>query len=167
MRTDWFARRFDGRTITIALCFSTAVLVLLGAAPRSASAQNGGDVGVGMQLGEPAGLSLRVDRASGASVDLLAAFDLDDFFYLNGHLLYEDGLGDDPDLHVFYGPGAFVGLHDQASASDEAGVGISGTVGLGYDVRAFEIYARITPRLALLPGTEGDVGGGLGVRWYF
>lgn len=144
----------------------TAGLLLSIGADR-ATAQTGGDVGIGMQLGEPAGVSVRIDRGASPSLDLLAAFDLDDFFYLNGHLLYEEPIGEDPALHVFFGPGLFIGLHDRGIGDDEAGLGISGTVGLGYDVRSFDIFARVTPRLALLPGTGGEVGGGLGVHWYF
>ena len=126
-----------------------------------------GQVAIGGQIGSPSGVNLKIQGDSEPAVDLLAAFDLDDFFFLNGHLLYEEELDEEANLHVLYGPGAFIGVHDRPVAEDEVGVGISATVGLGIYVRQFEIYGRVTPRLAVLPTTNGDVGGGIGVRWFF
>jgi hypothetical protein len=34
-------------------------------------------------------------------------------------------------------------------------------------IERFEIYAQITPRISVVPDTEGDVGGGVGLRYYF
>lgn len=157
------------RPLRWALTLVIATLLIGGPASNLTFAQSGspGGTAIGGQLGEPAGISLYVGQDSGRALDLLAAFDLDDFFYLNAHLLYEEQVGDDPNLHVLYGPGAFLGVHDRATVSDEAGIGISGTAGLAYYVREFQIYARITPRFAVLPSTGADLGGGLGVRWFF
>jgi hypothetical protein len=46
-------------------------------------------------------------------------------------------------------------------------VGISGTIGISIMVEQFQIFASVTPRLSLIPGTDGDVGAGVGVRYYF
>lgn len=149
-------------SIVLTAVFGLAVLT---AAPVQGQDRSG--TALGGQIGSPAGLTLKLDQGGGQAIDLLAAFDLDDFFFLNGHLLFEEGVGQEEGLHVLYGPGAFVGIYDRSTnQSDEVGLGLSGTLGLGLYVRQFEIYLRVTPRLEVLPSTGGDIGGGLGVRWF-
>ncbi len=129
-----------------------------------------GDVGIGVQGGRPTGLSIRFYRPDGMNLDLLAAWDLDDFFFVNGHGLFESPLGDEGIAHVFYGPGAFIGIRDRGddeTLDNEIGIGISGTLGLGVMIDKLEIYGRITPRLELIEETDIDIGGGIGLRYYF
>jgi len=127
-----------------------------------------GDVGIGLQAGSPSGLSLQFYRANGPSYDFIAAWDLDDFFYINGHAIYQKHLGNSERLHFIYGPGVFIGLIDRkGDLKDAVNVGISGTAGLSLIIEKIELYGRITPRLGLLEKTSVDIGGGLGVRYYF
>ena len=125
-----------------------------------------GDVALGIELGDPSGVTLLFYSPPGPSWDFLAAWDIDDFFFLNVHGLFERPLGDISELHLFYGPGAFVGFRE-GRGDDDVVIGVSGTVGIGYLVDRFEIYGRVTPRLAVVPDTEGDVGAGLGFRFFF
>ena len=142
-------------------------ILLLGALASPALAQRmPGRIGIGGQIGDPSGVTLLVHNTGGPSYDFLAAWDLDDFFYLNVHALYARSLGDAPRARFFYGPGAFVGIRERRD-DDEVRLGISATLGAGFVVEQFEFYARVTPRLTLTPGTDGDVGGGLGLRYYF
>lgn len=146
--------------------FVFILIAVLGALPQRAEAQRvPGSVGIGFQIGDPSGVSLQFYNPE-PSWDFLAAWDFDDFFLLNVHALYERPLGNRPDLFLFYGPGAFIGFRDRPG-DDDVSVGISGTVGIGYLIEQFEIFARITPRLSLVPDTDGDVGGGIGARYYF
>lgn len=129
-----------------------------------------GAVGLGGQIGEPSGVTLKVYNANSPSYDFLAAWDLDDFFFLNAHALFEQDINAqniNQDLEWFIGPGAFVGVLDSPGES-EAVLGISGTIGLNFVVnRQFEFYGQITPRFSLIPDTDADIGGGLGMRYYF
>jgi hypothetical protein len=82
--------------------------------------------------------------------------------------LYYRDIGQRNDVHLFYGPGAFIGIRDRGrDEDDDVVVGISGTIGIGIMVEQFQIFASVTPRLSLIPGTDGDVGAGVGVRYYF
>lgn len=134
-------------------------------------AQRPGGVGLGVQLGKPSGLSLNLPTGGRASIDLLAAWDLDNFFFLNGHALFMQPLGSTPQLGVFYGPGLFIGVRDRDTRrwdfEDEVYAGASGTIGLNYFINQFEIYLRATLRLQLIDKTDGSAGGGLGLRYYF
>jgi hypothetical protein len=126
-------------------------------------------VGLGGQLGDPAGVTLKFRNPAGVSYDFMAAWDSGDFFFLNGHGLIESQIGRHRNVHAFYGPGAFVGLreHGRTRHDDEGVAGISATVGLGVILEQFELFGQLIPRLELAPATEGDLGIGVGVRYYF
>ena len=144
--------------------------LLLFAITTNLHAQRPGGVGVGVQLGDPSGLSLNLPTGGRASVDLLAAWDLDHFFFINGHALFMQPLGSAPNFGLFYGPGIFIGVRDRDNRrwefNDQVYVGASGTIGLNYFIDQFEIYLRATLRLQLIDRTDGSAGGGLGLRYY-
>jgi hypothetical protein len=150
----------------------TAILVGLFSAIciSSLSAQRvAGDVGIGFQAGQPTGLSIKIYNPGSLSPEILAAWDLDDFFFLNltGHL--EHHLNNAQTVHFFYGPGAFIGIRDRNNefGDDDVVVGISGSAGFNVVINKLEIFIQGTPRLSLIERTEFDMGGGLGMRYYF
>jgi hypothetical protein len=155
-----------------------ALLVLglfLGAAATPAQAQRtSGAVGLGGQVGEPSGLTLKFYNEASPSYDFLAAWSLvDDNFFLNGHALWNydiqaENLDADQQLEWFVGPGGFLRIIEDDPNDDEAQIGISGTIGLNFILdQRFEFFGQITPRIAVIPDTDGDVGGGIGFRYYF
>lgn len=125
-----------------------------------------GQVGIGLQVGQPSGLSLAVYKPNSIGLDVLAAWDLDNFFYLNPHGVFTSHLGNSERFHLFYGPGAYIGLYDEGAGGDQARLGISATGGLSVIFGALELYGRITPRLQLFDQTNARIGGGLGIRVY-
>ena len=149
---------------------SLAVLVgftLVSALPVQAQRITG-MVGVGGQFGEPSGLSLKFYKERGASADFLAAWDFSDYVFFDAHATFERHLGQEGTLHFFYGPGGFLELRDRSGdQDDDVSLGISGKVGLGVLFNQFEIFGHLTPRLRLTPATDGDLGGGVGLRVYF
>lgn len=151
-----------------------ACVFLLGLSATSVHAQRtSGAVGLGGQIGEPSGITLKIYNANSPSYDFLAAWSgVNDFFFLNGHMLFEyripaDNI--DQPLEWFVGPGAFVGTFSGNGPNEgDALLGISGTVGLQMEfAEHFEVYLQATPRFSLVPETGGDIGGGLGGRYYF
>ena len=148
-------------------CIAAFLLIAFFIASPADAQPTGGDVGLGLQIGDPSGITLQFYNPGGTTWDFLAAWDIDDFFFLNVHALYYRDLGDDPRLHLFYGPGAFVGFRDRGSRDDDVVLGISGTVGLGFMIEEFQIFGSVTPRLSIVPGTNGNVGAGIGVRYWF
>ncbi|MFN7120193.1 MAG: hypothetical protein ACK4TA_25615 [Saprospiraceae bacterium] len=129
-----------------------------------------GSWGIGIQIGEPNGLLLKHYNPRGASFDALFAWDLDDYFFVNLHAIWEKSLSSSPDFNFFYGPGAFVGFLDRNRRfydDDEVILGVSGNVGLNVYIDRFEIYLQVTPRLSVVERTDADVGGGVGFRFFF
>ena len=139
-----------------------ALTLLFTLAPDEAQAQQRGGFGIGAQLGDPSGLALKF--GSGSLFDLAAGWDLDEYIFIQGHLLLAERPipGANAPLTYFYGPGAFVGIPDKGDAA----VGFSFNFGGAYYTGPIEIFLQITPRLSLVPDTDFDIGGGLGVRYY-
>lgn len=126
-----------------------------------------GDVGLGVHIGQPTGLTVKVYNP-GTSVDFLAAWDLDDFFFLNVHAIYDVHLNPQETVHFFYGPGGFIGIRDRGSeVDDDIELGVNGSFGLDFMIDKFEIFFQGTPRLSLMQTTNFDMGGGAGFRVYF
>lgn len=152
----------------VALAFIVALFLVAG----SAQAQRvPGALGVGGQVGNPSGVTLKVYNPNSISFDLLAAWDQSDFLFLNAHGLYERpiNLENVSGIEYFFGPGAFVGIQDRGGERDddvEFGVSARGGINIPL-IDHFEIYAQVTPRISLSPSTEGDLGAGVGVRYYF
>lgn len=129
-----------------------------------------GAAGLGGQVGDPSGVSLKIYNPNALSYDFLAAWDLNDFFFMNVHGLYERPLEleNTSGLEYFFGPGAFVGIQERPAGEDDVVFGISGRIGVNIPLEdRFEFYVQFTPRINLVPDTDGDLGGGLGVRYYF
>jgi hypothetical protein len=159
-------------TSYLRLALTTLIALGLGVAAQSAQAQRvSGAAGLGVQGGDPSGVTLKLYNANQPSYDILAAwsFSDDDFFFLNAHALFERPLSaEDVDQPVqwFIGPGAYIGASD--SGGSEAGLGVSGTIGIDILLNDhFEVYLQATPRFELIRETEPHLGGGLGLRYYF
>ena len=126
-------------------------------------------VGVGFQVGDPTGLSLQFYKDRGITTDILFAYHFDDFFFLNVHGLWNTHLDDGGHFHFYYGPGGFVGVRTFRSEPrrDELAAGISGNFGLNLVLSRFEIFGQATPRLEVTPLTDFEMGGGVGLRFFF
>lgn len=133
-----------------------------------AQAAPGITFGIGGQIGEPDGVSFKFYEQPDIAWDILLAFELEggDTVFLNVHRAWERPLADTP-LRYYYGPGAFIGTTGGPDEDDELLLGISFTLGLNYFIERFEIFANLTPRLLVIPATDGEFGGGVGLRYYF
>jgi hypothetical protein len=125
-----------------------------------------GTVGLGLQVGDPSGVTLKFRNVGKANLDILGAWDLDDYLFVNVHWLYEKRLGGSRSANFFYGPGFFVAFREYRG-DDYLGLGLSGTFGLNVYLDQFELFAQLTPRLQVIDQTDGDLGGGIGIRFYF
>lgn len=125
--------------------------------------------GIGFQVGSPTALALQFYKAKGMSTDILLAYNLKDFLFVNIHGLWNTHLDQNGQWYLFYGPGGFVGIRDRRSSDsryDKVEAGISGNFGLNFVAGRVEFFGQLTPRLAFTPGTNFDLGGGVGLRFY-
>jgi hypothetical protein len=143
------------------------VLLILSCSPETGAQPADGAIGLGGQIGDPSGISLRLTRARTFDLDFLAAWDLDDFFFLNVHGLRTRAIQPGSDVELFYGPGAFIGFRDHPhDREDDIVIGASATVGLSLFLDQLELFVQLTPRLSVVPDTDGDIGGGVGLRYW-
>ena len=139
-------------------CLLAAVLSL----PTPAAAQTG----IGAQIGDPTGLSLRVGAGRG-SVALAAGWSFGDTdrITLDAHYLLRDRpIDGDADLRLFYGPGVYVRAQEDRDTQFGASLGVGLSL---YATREIELYGLVAPRLRLAPSTDFELGGGVGGRIYF
>lgn len=136
------------------------LLLLLAFAATEARAQG---IGIGGQLGDPTGLTVRA-----GTLDLAAGWDIsnDKFFGQAHFILGQTRLsGAGADLRLFYGPGVFLGAGE--GRNDDVRFGVSFNGGLAYFLNPrLEIFGQLTPRLQLVDETDFDLGGAAGLRFY-
>lgn len=143
------------------------LIVLFAGAPQARAQSPAGNVGIGGQLGDPSGLTLKLYQRPGFAYEFLGAWDLNNFIFLNAHALYERPIPDSP-LRYYLGPGVLVGIREgDGDDDDDVVVGISGEFGVNFFVERFEVFLHLTPRLGIIPDTDGEIGGGIGLRYYF
>ncbi len=125
-------------------------------------------LGIGFQAGNPTGLSLQWYKNHGITTDILLAYDLDRFYFVNIHGLWNVHLDQGQHFHFYYGPGAFAGVrrHEFDARKDVVAMGLSGNLGLGLVFSRVEFFGQFTPRLELLKTTHFTPGGGLGIRFF-
>ncbi len=150
--------RITAAAVALALTFGCATIA------GAQSTTPPGSVGLGGQIGDPSGITLKWYDRPGRAYELLGAWDLDDFLFLNLHYLFERPIQNSP-LNLFLGPGVYIGVEDRRDS--ELVVGASATFGLNFFAEQFEVFLQLTPRLNVVPNTRGDLGGGVGLRYYF
>jgi hypothetical protein len=148
---------------------SVIVLALLIFSTVSAFAQpEGKQLGAGVSLGWPAGISARYFLNDATSIKGILGWrggDNGAVFFQADYLLHYNQLPvlDFGKLQAFYGGGANITL-----ANDPGfGFQLTGGLSLFLNELPLEIGLHLSPGMALLPSTRFRVGTGLAVRYYF
>ncbi len=130
--------------------------------------------GLGVQVGDPSGISLKLYQANAGRRGLLRtpdaytfliAWDLDRFFYVNAHALRERPIEDSP-LNYYIGPGVIGGVRESAGNDADFVVGVSGDFGLNFFADRFEVFLGLSPWFRIIPDPDLNIGGGVGLRYY-
>lgn len=124
-----------------------------------------GQFGVGLQIGNPTGLTTKYYARKQAALVLLGSWNLDKFLLFSSHIVYEHTIPDSP-LLFFIGPGFFLGNRDEKSDRDIE-IGASSMFGLNFFVEHFEVFLQVTPDLQVWPQRKAFVGGTVGIRYFF
>jgi len=134
-----------------------------------------GNVGIGIQAGEPSGLSAKIWTGESTALDFaLGWHPLTDRY--SGQFAYQINLPltiNTGDLAVYSGLGAFVTYdtysEDHPETPSESFVGFAGRVPVGVEwvFDPIGLYAQFDAYVKLLPETGMDFGGGIGIRFYF
>ena len=145
-------------TLALALCLSAL----------TASARNGGDFGLGIQIGEPsAAISGKLWMGQSNALDMALGFSArHDWILLQADYLWHH-YGAIPvsagELPLYYGMGATV------VAADNPGIGIQGVLGIAYHFPSapLDVFLDLSPGAFIFPEPDPNVGLALGMRFYF
>ncbi len=149
----------------LTIIFGVAIAI-----PETSHAQangEGGNLGLGVMLGEPTGISIKAWNNSKSAFGFGAAWSFGryDAIHLHGDYLQHSWLNgvDQGRLAFYYGVGARLVL------ADEAAIGIRVPLGLNYIVEdaPIDLFVEAVPILDLAPSTDFDGNGAVGIRFYF
>ncbi len=160
----------------------TVVLSLLCCIPNVVLAQNN-SLGLGIILGEPTGISIKLWLSEKSAVDGSIAWSLIE----NSHLhLHGDYLWHNYDitgvrkgkLPIYYGIGARIRFDHKPehvvhgrihSSKDETRFGMRGVLGLEYlfTTAPFDLFFEFAPIMDLIPGSDFSLNAALGFRYFF
>ncbi|MEA1912324.1 MAG: DUF3996 domain-containing protein [candidate division WOR-3 bacterium] len=144
------------------------VIILLAVLFCGNAPAKGGSFGLGVILGEPTGLSFKSWTGSNTAIDGAAAWafvnegavhlHVDYLFHNFSLIKVESGK-----FPVYFGLGGRVKL------AKETRVGVRIPLGLEYIFTGapFDIFLEIVPLLDLIPSTEFEVNGAIGIRYFF
>lgn len=142
------------------------VLAILCGRPRDARA----DFGIGLFLGEPTGLDLKIGLSRKTALDIvLGATSFRDGAASYGHVTYlitvVAARGSSVIVPLRLGIGAAV----YGVVEDNTGLAVRVPFELGFRFRRtpVEIYLEITPKVELIDDPDFNLDGGIGIRFYF
>jgi len=126
------------------------------------------DVGLGIILGEPTGVSFKIWTGNNSAFDGAVAWS-----FINGgafhvhadYILHSFNL-----IHVESGRlPVYYGIGGRIKFLDDAGIGVRVPVGLAYlfDDAPIDIFLEIVPILDLAPKTDFKINAALGGRYFF
>ncbi len=165
-------KRFSGALVAV-FCmismFSAAVAQDDTSGAKTSSFEHG-NFGVGVIFGEPTGLSAKMWTTKSTAFDIGVAWSFSGagHFHIHGDYLFHNfGLFDvsKGSLPVYIGIGGRMLFRD--NADDKIGVRFPIGIEYYFDDWPVAVFGEVVPILDLSPSTEGDINGGLGVRFYF
>ncbi len=123
------------------------------------------DTELGVILGEPTGLSLKLWRSNNSAFDAALAWSFSDneAVHLHADYLRHNWLDvESGSLALYYGIGGRVLLADNSK------LGARIPVGLQYILpeTRLSLFFEVAPTLNLIPDTDFDVSGGMGIRFF-
>jgi uncharacterized protein DUF3996 len=127
-----------------------------------------GNFGLGLILGEPTGLSVKVWQSDYVAYDAALAWSFGEKENVHIHIDYL--------LHNYkiirtensYTP-IYYGIGGRIQTKDETALGVRIPVGINFRSRRIpiDIFLEIVPTLNIIPKTDFDLEGGIGARYYF
>lgn len=168
------------KAVHCALAALAAAALVLGADQRAEAGPMNKDFGAGIVLGAPSGLTAKQWLSVSQAVDFHLSFDFGDeyFVFHSNYLLHFDiaRVGTNAvELPLYIGIGGklFFDANDKDNKSrgDDDAFGIGARIPLGISVllrkAPLEFFFEIAPGISVLPRTDPEFDGGLGIRYYF
>lgn len=147
--------------------------IVLGLFLSSVSFSQTNSFGVGIIVGEPTGLSMKVKMSENTAIDGALGWSFVDEGSVHIHgdfLLHDYSLisVDEGSLPVYYGVGGRIKLRNRDRGTDDDRIGIRVPVGLAYEFssRKVDIFLELVPILDLTPKSRFTMNAAIGVRYF-
>jgi hypothetical protein len=142
-----------------------AILALF-AGVNKLKAQDSG-FGAGIIIGEPTGISGKYWLSGNGSLNMAVAWSLsNDAFYIHADYArhaFKPIQVSKGQLPLYYGIGARMVFANDFNFGARIPLGINYI----FEDAPLDVFAEIVPTLSLIPDTDFDLGGGIGVRFFF
>lgn len=154
------------KTTLLKAALISSLFIISASVLNETNAQNRpGNTELGVILGEPTGISLQLWQTGTTAIDAAFAwsFGRHDKIHVHADYLIHNPLeADRGSLTFFYGIGG------RAILADDARLGARIPVGLEYIIpdSRVSLFFEVAPILDLVPATDFDVNGGIGVRYF-
>ena len=128
-------------------------------------AQERDEFGIGLIVGEPSGLNGQFFWGPHTAIDITAAWSFNDWFMTMADFQVYDYIGDAPrEWRWYYGLGGYLALPE----NEDGTLGLRIPVGIKYHFphSYIDVWAEVAPALELVPETEADFQGGLGLTFW-
>lgn len=151
---------------TLFLGLFITVFMVLGT--MSANAQSKGDKGIGLMIGDPTGISFKSWTSSKTAFDLGAAWSLESNggISIHGDYLWHTWLDVDKGNFAFY---YGIGARARFIENQDSSVGVRIPLGINYLFAdaPLDLFLEIAPIVDLIPDTDANGDGAIGIRYYF
>lgn len=146
--------------VRLMACFIIIAVLLSGAV----AAQSTG-FGLGVILGEPTGLSCKLWTSRSTAIDGVAAWSFgkkgalhlhSDYLFHNFNLIKDN-------IPIYYGIGGKIKFAEKS----EAGIRVPFGIDFMLTEAPLDIFFELVPFVELVPATDFEVNGGIGIRYFF
>lgn len=137
----------------------------------SANAQKYYNTALGIQGGSPSGIRVKHYLSDATSVEAVVGWSLGNSFRVQAHYEFNYSFFGVENMNWYWGLGAFTGFYDNGNSSEKTGfwLGVGGIAGIEYTLPSVPITFHVagTPGLSIIPNTDFDIGGAIGVHYAF
>lgn len=146
------------KILLIMICMAAAM-------PETSYAQKAGDLGAGVIVGSPTGITMKLWLYGSQALDAGVGFNdhvtlYSDYLWYSWRVLPQPKEGRVP---VYLGLGAQI----RSSSPDELGVRAVAGIGYWLPNNPVELFLEIVPVFRLSPHNGSELGAGAGLRYYF
>ena len=150
------------------LLFGISFIAFSAMSSSDVTAQSKGEKGIGLMIGDPTGVSFKSWTSSKNAYDLGVAWSLESNggISIHGDYLWHNWIDvDKGNLAFYYG----IGARARFIENNDSAIGVRIPLGLNYLIAdtPLDLFLEIAPIVDLIPSTNGNGDGTIGIRYYF
>lgn len=150
------------------ILFGIIILVFISISSPETMAQSKGEKGIGLMIGDPTGISFKNWTSSKTAFDLGAAWSLENNggISIHGDYLWHNWFDVDKGNFAFY---YGIGARARFVEDQDSNIGVRIPLGVNYlfTDAPLDLFIEIAPIVDLIPDTDANGDGAIGIRYYF